>query len=415
MEYDDGFVAYLNGVPVAEANAPTVPISTITYSGTTATVTTTTALPATLTTGQEVLIAGATPLYDGSFTVTVTGTYTFTYAMASTPTSNASGTMTVLTPLAYNATATAGRGLEPAQSYQSFNLASYQSLLQGGQNVLAIQGLMYSSSDSDFLLQPEIQYSSFNINNIEYFTTPTPGAVNVPGNLGTVSNTSFTVPDGFYTAPFSTSITCPTAAATILYTLDGRSPVVPTFGGAETIGSITSVGTTAMVTTASAHGYYTGDQVRIAGASPANTTAFSTSTSSAPTTFTYTMAGRSQAGHEPRDGRSDPGQHGQQPHDHRHHLRWNRRTDRHGQHGIDPVYHQITYSGTTATVTCPSHGYYSGQMVLIAGATPTQYDGLFPISVTGTNTFTYPMLTSPGSNASGTMTVTAGHGYSPAN
>ena len=414
MEYDDGFVAYLNGVPVAEANAPTVPISTITYSGTTATVTTTTALPATLTTGQEVLIAGATPLlYDGSFTVTVTGTYTFTYAMASTPTSNASGTMTVLTPLAYNATATARRGWNLAQSYQSFNLASYQSLLQGGQNVLAIQGLMYSSSDSDFLLQPEIQYSSFNINNIEYFTTPTPGAVNVPGNLGTVSNTSFTVPDGFYTAPFSTSITCPTAAATILYTLDGRSPVVPTFGGAETIGSITSVGTTAMVTTASAHGYYTGDQVRIAGASPAQYDGVFNINVLSSTTFTYTMAS-SFAG-----SATSPGTAVLIPV-----STVNNRTitgiTYGGTGGLTATAStastqsitSITYSGTTATVTCPSHGYYSGQMVLIAGATPTQYDGLFPISVTGTNTFTYPMLTSPGSNASGTMTVTAGHGYS---
>ena len=47
------------------------------------------------------------------------------------------------------------------------------------------------------------------------------------GNLGTVANTSFSVSDGFYTAPFYTSITCPTAGATILYTLDGRSPGRP--------------------------------------------------------------------------------------------------------------------------------------------------------------------------------------------
>ena len=109
--------------------------------------------------------------------------------MASTPTSNASGTMTALIPLAYNATATARRGWSQAQTYQSFNIASYQSLLQGGENVLAIQGLMYSSSDPDFYVLPELQYGSFNINNIEYFTTPTPGATNVPGDLGSVSDT----------------------------------------------------------------------------------------------------------------------------------------------------------------------------------------------------------------------------------
>ena len=88
------------------------------------------------------------------------------------------------------------------------------------------------------------------------------------GNLGTVANTSFTVPDGFYTAPFSTSITDATAGATILYTLDGRTPVVPTFSSSEAIGSITYIGATATVTTSAAHGYY-GQQVRIAGATPA--------------------------------------------------------------------------------------------------------------------------------------------------
>ena len=85
-----------------------IPITSITYSGTTATVTTSvangTAGPtASGETGEQVIIAGATPaLYDGTFRVTSTsgtsGNYTFTYTMTGTPTSNASGTMTATVP-----------------------------------------------------------------------------------------------------------------------------------------------------------------------------------------------------------------------------------------------------------------------------------------------------------------------------
>ena len=65
-------------------------VSSITYSGTTATVTT--AAPFGFATGDTVQIAGATPtVYDGAFAITVTGTTTFTCTLPSTPTANASG------------------------------------------------------------------------------------------------------------------------------------------------------------------------------------------------------------------------------------------------------------------------------------------------------------------------------------
>ena len=66
----------------------------------------------------------------------------------------------------------------------------------------------------------------------------------------------------------------------------------------------------------------------------------------------------------------------------------------------------ITYSGTTATVTTSSaHGYFSGEQVKIAGAAQAQYDGIFTISVLSPTTFTYGLPSSPGSNATGTMTA----------
>ena len=72
-------------------------ISSITRSGTTATLTT--ASPHGLITGNYVTVSGATPGdFNGGYVITVTGTSTFTYVMATTPANNATvvGTYTVL-------------------------------------------------------------------------------------------------------------------------------------------------------------------------------------------------------------------------------------------------------------------------------------------------------------------------------
>ena len=65
-----------------------------------------------------------------------------------------------------------------------------------------------------------------------YFTTPTPGAANTTAAVpGFVSGTTTDIDRGLFTDPFSVNISCPTAGATILYTLDGS---VPTEGGSAT-------------------------------------------------------------------------------------------------------------------------------------------------------------------------------------
>lgn len=63
----------------------------------------------------------------------------------------------------------------------------------------------------------------------------------------------------------------------------------------------------------------------------------------------------------------------------------------------------LTSSGTTATVTYyTNHGYVTGDVVSIVGATPTGYNGTYTITVTSTTQFTYTLAstqTSPaGSN-----------------
>jgi len=60
----------------------------------------------------------------------------------------------------------------------------------------------------------------------------------------------------------------------------------------------------------------------------------------------------------------------------------------------------ITFITTTATLTtATAHGLNTGNTVFITGTTPAAYSGTFVITVTGTTTFTYTMLSTPSGNA----------------
>jgi Tfp pilus tip-associated adhesin PilY1 len=63
-------------------------------------------------------------------------------------------------------------------------------------------------------------------------------------------------------------------------------------------------------------------------------------------------------------------------------------------------------NSTVATATVTAHGYASADQVTIAGATPSQFNGTYGITVTGANTFTYSITPAAG-DASGTMTAAA--------
>lgn len=68
----------------------------------------------------------------------------------------------------------------------------------------------------------------------------------------------------------------------------------------------------------------------------------------------------------------------------------------------------ITRVTTTATLTtATAHGLQTGMIVTVAGATPTEYNGTYTITVTGDDTFTYVMGSDPGASASpaGTYTI----------
>lgn len=66
----------------------------------------------------------------------------------------------------------------------------------------------------------------------------------------------------------------------------------------------------------------------------------------------------------------------------------------------------ITRSSQTATVTTSTpHGLATGDWVLIAGATQTEYTGTQQITSTGASTFTYTVVGSPATPGTGTITA----------
>lgn len=60
----------------------------------------------------------------------------------------------------------------------------------------------------------------------------------------------------------------------------------------------------------------------------------------------------------------------------------------------------ITHSTTTATLTtAANHGLVTGDYITVSGASPSDYNGTFSVTVTGGTTLQYTMLTNPASNA----------------
>jgi hypothetical protein len=56
----------------------------------------------------------------------------------------------------------------------------------------------------------------------------------------------------------------------------------------------------------------------------------------------------------------------------------------------------LTSTAEMATATLPDHGWFNGQVVTVSGASPSQYNGTYTITVLDTNTFTYTLATTAG-------------------
>ena len=245
--------------------------------------------------------------------------------------------------------------------------------------------------------------------------------------------------------------------------------ILTTSTGVKTISSITYSGTTATLTTATAHGLATGAYVSITGTTPAAYSGVFKITVTSTTKFTYTMASTpannatvvgtylnqattpvntlmnytvssstyklfGAAGTDIWETKQNPAVK----------VFSNISSDKLQSvnlsnqaghfliacNGVDPVMiydgsawfyvattttaqtiSSITRGGTgnlTATLTTASaHGLVTNNRVTIAGATPTEFNGTYVITVTGTTTFTYTMATAPSGNATvmGTYTT----------
>jgi CotH protein/chitobiase/beta-hexosaminidase-like protein/lamin tail-like protein len=97
-------------------------------------------------------------------------------------------------------------------------------------------GIPTAELHTNFKLNAEGEYTPFFPEQLpdisyglaHYYTTPTPGRVNVQGSFGIVADTNFSVDRGFFDTPFSVEITTATAEAEIRYTLDGSIPMATT-------------------------------------------------------------------------------------------------------------------------------------------------------------------------------------------
>jgi len=177
--YEDGYVAYLNGVEVASGNAPALP--------------------------------------------------------------------------QWNSAALGDRPIEEAVQFEGVDLTDRLGLIQAGENVLTIHAMNDTVGNGVFLITPElIAQSDISIQE-QYFITPTPHAQNIPGVLGMVADTTFSIDRGFYDAPLAVEITTDTSGAEIRYTLDGSEPTPTT--GEEYLNPIQITTTTTLRAMAHKPGY----------------------------------------------------------------------------------------------------------------------------------------------------------------
>ena len=132
--------------------------------------------------------------------------------------------------------------------------------------------------------------------------------------------------------------------------------------------TITHVGTLATVTTVDPHGLVSGNQITISGITPNEYNGTYVVTVLNATQFTY-VTNTAPATNATANGTS---------------------------YAIT----SITNTGTGALVTtAAAHNLYTGNIITVAGATPSAYNGTYAITRQSATTFTYALTTNPGGNA----------------
>ena len=220
-------------------------ISSITYAstGSTYVATLTTATAHGLSTGSQVSITGCTPsTYDGIYSITVTSSTKFTYVLAVDPTSNATVVGTYKIGLT-----------TPIHSLMNYTE-------NNGYKLFAAAGSKIYEAKAN----PAVEvFSGISSDKLQ--------SVNMTNTAGHFL------------------VACNGIDPVMIY--DGSAWFyVATTSTAQTISTITHVGAVATLTTASAHGLITGNQVTISGATSSEYNGTYVITVTGSTTFTYTMA-----------------------------------------------------------------------------------------------------------------------------
>ncbi|HEX2751003.1 MAG TPA: chitobiase/beta-hexosaminidase C-terminal domain-containing protein, partial [Verrucomicrobiales bacterium] len=140
-------------------------------------------------------------------------------------------------------TASATRSNTDAGLQENLDLTAFKSLLVSGSNVLAVHALNASAADTDFLLQPELAQITVTPGAQQFFTAPTPGTFNTTPVYNRVAPVVASQSHGFFTAPFSLTLSTGSSGAQIRYTYDGSAPTASSalYSGPVTVNKTTTL------------------------------------------------------------------------------------------------------------------------------------------------------------------------------
>ena len=280
-------------------------VNTITYVGTLATVTTNVAHG--LVTGNQIVMSGITPAaYNGTFIITVLNATQFTYVMASTPSSNATS----------NGTAYAISSITNTGTGALVTTSADHNLYTG--NVITVTGATPSAYNGTYAITRQ------SATTFTYALTSNPG-----GNATVVGTYSL-------------------AASTITY--------------------LSHNGTQANLTTATAHGLYTGNQITVSGCTPSEYNGTFIVTRLNDTQLSYVMASSPATDATVIGTYTVPAQ----------------------------TISTNVQTGIVAKLTTPvNHDLVTGDQVIVSGCVPTAYNGTYNIIRISATEFSYIMASAP--------------------
>lgn len=373
-EYNGTFVINVTDSTHFTYQLPVSPVSVTSITRATSTATVTTSAAHNLTTGNVVLISGATQTeYNGSFTITVTSSTTFTYTVSGTPATPATGTITAakepVTPATGTITAKGGRTTVPGVVY-----------LDGYFFVMDRNAVIYNCGLGDPTSWNALDFITANIE-------PGSGVALAKSQNYVIALKSWST-EFFYDAGNATG--SPLSPVLSAFTLIGCA-------SGESVANID--GMIAFVSKTRQKGravHVMAGQVQEQISTPDIERILNADTME--NVYSY---GVRISGHVFYVlGLRDSGLTLVYDFTSKTWGQWTSLTARTAKACT------IVSSGGWATATCTAHGLSDGDPVTIAGAGQAEYNGLKQVRVTDANTFLFPVSGAPVSPATGTITAT---------